>query len=257
MGLDATAQTAPVMVARDLALADLGAALAAGWRDFVARPLFGLFFAGIYVLAGLGLYYALVTQGQPALLIPATAGFPLLAPFIAVGLYEVSRRRQAGLPVHWGPVLGALRGHGDEQLFSMGGLVFVAFGFWLSVAHGIFAVFMAESGIGGESMVALLGTPAGLAMLAVGSAVGGVMALVFYALTVISLPMLVDRKVDFVTAMITSLKVVRANPAVMLAWAGLIAVALAAALVPLFLGLLVVLPVLAHATWHLYRRAIG
>lgn len=174
---------------------------------------------------------------------------------MAVGLYEVSRRREAGLPIRWGPVLGALRGQGDEQLLSMGGLVFVAFGFWLTVAHGIFAIFMAESGIGGESL-ALFATPAGLAMLVVGSVVGGIMALTFYAVTVVSLPMLVDRKVDFITAMITSLKAMRANFAVLLAWALLIAISLAAALLPLFLGLLVVLPVLAHATWHLYRRIV-
>lgn len=250
-----TTPQASVTVAQDLTLGDLTRALAAGWRDFAARPLFGLFFAGIYVLAGVFLYYALFAWGQPAWLIPATAGFPLLAPFVAVGLYEVSRRREAGLPIRWGPVLGALRGQGDEQLLSMGGLVFVAFGFWLTVAHGIFAIFMAESGIGGESL-ALFATPAGLAMLVVGSVVGGIMALTFYAVTVVSLPMLVDRKVDFITAMITSLKAMRANFAVLLAWALLIAISLAAALLPLFLGLLVVLPVLAHATWHLYRRIV-
>lgn len=256
MGKGVEAPMAPVSVAADLTVGDLARALAAGWRDFAARPLFGLFFAGIYVLAGVFLYYALFAWGQPAWLIPATAGFPLLAPFVAVGLYEVSRRREAGLPIRWGPVLGALRGQGDEQLLSMGGLVFVAFGFWLTVAHGIFAIFMAESGIGGESL-ALFATPAGLAMLAVGSAVGGIMALTFYAVTVVSLPMLVDRKVDFITAMITSLKAMRANFAVLLAWALLIAVSLAIALLPLFLGLLVVLPVLAHATWHLYRRVVS
>lgn len=254
MGLDATARPAPVTVATDLALTDLWAALAAGWRDFAARPLYGLFFAGIYVVAGLMLYYALFTQDKPGLLIAATAGFPLVAPFVAVGLYEVSRRRETGLPISWGPVLGALRGHGDEQLFSMGGLVFIAFSFWLAVAHGIFAVFMAEAGVGAGSLLAQLQTPAGLAMLAVGSAVGGAMALAFYALMVISLPMLVDRQVDFITAMIVSIKAVRGNLPVMLAWAVLIAVALAMALLPMFLGLLVVLPVLAHATWHLYRR---
>lgn len=250
-----TTPQASVTVAQDLTLGDLTRALAAGWRDFAARPLFGLFFAGIYVLAGVFLYYALFAWGQPAWLIPATAGFPLLAPFVAVGLYEVSRRREGGLPIRWGPVLGALRGQGDEQLLSMGGLVFVAFGFWLTVAHGIFAIFMAESGIGGESL-ALFATAAGLAMLAVGSVVGGIMALTFYAMTVVSLPMLVDRKVDFITAMITSLKAMRANFAVLLAWALLIAISLTVALLPLFLGLLVVLPVLAHATWHLYRRIV-
>ena len=249
------APVAPVAVARDLSAADLRAALAAGWRDFCSAPVFGLFFGGFYVAAGLFLGLALMRWGEMAWLIPAAAGFPLLAPFVAVGLYEVSRRLEAGEALSWRAVLGALGGRGDEQILSMGVIVFVAFGFWLIVAHSIFAIFMAESGLGGESL-ALFVTPAGLAMLAVGSLVGGVMALAFYAITVVSLPMLVDREVDFLTAIIVSLATVRSNRPVMLGWAVLIAVLLTVALVPLFLGLLVALPVLGHATWHLYRRAV-
>lgn len=254
-GLAEEAGAAPVAVARDLTLADLATALGCGWRDFRACPKYGLFFAGFYVLLGLLLTYALGALGQVVWLIPAAAGFPLLAPFIAVGIYEVSRRREAGLPMNWAAVLGALRGRGDEQILSMGVIVFVAFGFWLMVAHGIFAVFMAESGIGGESL-ALFATRAGAMMLVVGSVVGAVMALAFYAITVMSLPMLVDRETDFMTAIIASLAAVRANPGVLIAWAALIAVAITLAMLPLFLGLLVVLPVLGHATWHLYRRAV-
>lgn len=246
---------APVAVARDLTFADLGAALAAGWRDFRAFPAFGLFFGGVYVAAGLFLAYALMRWGEVAWLVPAAAGFPLLAPFVAVGLYEVSRRRESGEPMSWRAVLGALGGRGDEQIVSMGVIVFVAFSFWLIVAHSIFAIFMAESGVGSESL-ALFATQAGMLMLLVGSAVGGVMALAFYAITVISLPMLVHREVDFLTAIIVSLATVRSNRAVMLGWALAIAVLLFLALVPLFLGLLVALPVLGHATWHLYRRAV-
>ena len=250
-----TTPVAPATVAGDLKLADLRAALAAGWADFAARPLFGLFFAGIYVIAGLALYYLMVQRGAVEWLVPAAAGFPLLAPFIAVGLYEVSRRREAGLELRWGPVLGALRGRGDEQLLMMGGFVFVGFTFWMILAHGIFAIFMAESGIGAQSL-ALFATPEGIAMLAVGSVCGALMALLFYAVTVISLPMLVDRDVDFLTAMMVSLAVVRSNAVVMLAWAVLIGAVLFAAMLPAFLGLLAALPVLAHATWHLYRRAV-
>lgn len=245
----------PARVASDLALRDLAAVLGAGWRDFAAMPQFGLFFGGVYVLTGLAIGYVALTGGELAWLIPAIAGFPLVAPFVAVGLYEASRRREAGEAPSWRGVLGALKGHGDDQILSMGVIVFVAFSFWMIVAHAIFAVFMAESGVGGESLAALL-SPAGLAMLAVGSAVGGLMALAFYAMTVISLPMLVDRKVDFLTAIIASLKVMRGNPAMMLVWAAVIAGLLFAAMLPAFLGLLVVLPVLGHATWHLYRRAV-
>lgn len=243
-------------VARDLALADLGAALAAGWRDFLAQPLYGLFFAAIYVAGGLGVTYALLTKGAAAWLIPLAAGFPLIAPFTAVGLYEVSRRREAGLPLSWGKVLGALRGHGDDQILLMGGFIFVGFTFWIILAHGIFAIFAAQLSAGAESL-AMLRTPTGLAMLAVGSAVGAMVCFVFYAITVISLPMLVDRDVDFLTAIITSLRAIQANGAVLLAWAVFIALVLFAAMLPAFAGLLVALPVLGHATWHLYRRTVS
>lgn len=248
-------QVAPMTVARDITGADLRAALAAGWRDFMAFPAYGLFFSAIFVMAGWYIWYILYTRSAVVWLIPTVAGFPLLAPFVAVGLYEVSRRREAGLPIGWGAVLGAVRGRGDEQIIMVGGLVFLGFTFWISVAHGIFAIFMAESGVGAESLDALR-TAAGLAMLAVGSVVGAVIALTFYAITVISLPLLVDRDVDFLTAIIVSLATVRSNAPVLIGWAVLIGAVLLAGMMPLFLGLLAVLPWLGHATWHLYRRAV-
>lgn len=242
-------------VSGDLAWGDLAAALAAGWRDFLAMPRFGLFFGGVYVLAGITIGWATVSGGNLTWLIPAIAGFPLVAPFVAVGLYEASRRRAAGEPLTWRAVLGALKGHGDDQILSMGVIVFVAFSFWMIVAHAIFAVFVGESGMGRDPVAAIL-TPAGLAMIGVGSAVGALMAFAFYAMTVISLPLLVERKVDFLTAIIASLAVVRRNFAVMLGWAAIIAVLLFAAMLPGFVGLMVALPVLGHATWHLYERAV-
>ena len=248
------APTGPEVVS-DLAWSDLAAALGAGWRDFVAMPRFGMFFGGFYVLAGLAIGWATLAGGNLTWLIPAIAGFPLVAPFVAVGLYEASRRRAAGEPLSWRAVLGALKGHDDDQILSMGVIVFVAFSFWMIVAHAIFAVFVGESGMGRDPVAALT-TPAGLAMLAVGSAVGGLMAFAFYAMTVISLPLLVERKVDFLTAIIASLKVVRRNFAVMLGWAAMIAALLFVAMLPAFLGLMVALPVLGHATWHLYERAV-
>jgi uncharacterized membrane protein len=255
MSMGEQAPIIPSAVASDLNLSDLRAALAAGWRDFRAYPLFGLFFGAIYVAAGLFLYFALFTRGEIGWLVPAAAGFPILAPFVAVGLYEVSRRRETGRSMSWRAVLGALRGRGDDQILSMGVIVFVAFGFWLMVAHGIVAIFMAESGIGSESLE-MFRTGSGLMMLVVGSIVGALMALAFYSITVVSLPMLVDRDVDFITAIIVSLATVRSNKFVLLAWAVMIAVSLFVAMIPLFLGLLVVLPVLGHATWHLYRRSV-
>lgn len=242
-------------VARDLRAADLRNALQAGWSDFVAKPIYGLFFGAVFVLAGLGLSYLLVARGEPVWLIPAAAGFPLLAPFTAVGLYEVSRRREADMPMSWGNILGALKGRGDEQILSMGVLIFVAFGFWIIIAHAVFSIFLVEAGAGSESLEFLM-TETGLSMLAVGSVIGAIIALAFYVMTVISLPMLVDQKTGFLTAIITSFAAFRANSAVLLVWALLIATALFAAMIPMFLGLLVVLPVLGHATWHLYRRTV-
>jgi uncharacterized membrane protein len=245
-----------IPVANDLTLADLRAALAEGWADYRAHPLYGMFFAAIYIAGGMALSWLLATQGNSIWLIPAASGFPLIAPFTAVGLYEVSRRRAAGLPLGGGAVLGALRGRGDDQLLMIGGFVFVGFTFWMILAHGIFAIFMAESGLGGQSLD-LLRTTSGLAMLAVGTLTGALMAFLFYAVTVISLPLLVDRDIDFLTAIIKSLRAVQLNQAVMTLWAAVIAVTLFAAMVPAFLGLLVILPVLGHATWHLYRRTVG
>ena len=134
--------------------------------------------------------------------------------------------------------------------------MFVGFAFWMIIAHTILAVFAAQAGAGAESL-AMLATPTGLSMLGVGTIVGALIAYVFYIVTVISLPMLVDRDVDFMTAIIISLATVRANGRVMLLWAVIIAASLFTAMIPAFLGLLIVLPVLGHATWHLYRRAVG
>ena len=256
MSMGEQAQIAPVAVASDLTLSDLRAALAAGWSDFRAYPTFGLFFAAIYVIAGMLLYFGLFVRGEIVWLVAAAAGFPLLAPFVAVGLYEVSRRREAGMAMSWRAALGALRGRGDEQILTMGVILFVAFGFWLGLAHGIFAIFLGASGIGSESL-GLFSTGAGIMMLLVGGVAGALMALAFYAITVVSLPMLVDRQIDFISAIIVSLASVRSNKFVLLTWAVLIATALFVAMLPLFLGLLVVLPVLGHATWHLYRRLAG
>lgn len=244
------------MSSRRLSVDDLKAALSSGLADFMAAPVFGLFFALVYVAGGLALWFGLGAAGQPVWFLPIAAGFPLLAPFAAVGLYEVSRRREAGEPLSWAPILGALRGKGDGQLALMSVGVLLAFGFWIILARGIFAIFLSQSGIGFDNLGALW-TLSGVSMLLVGTIVGGILALVLFSVTVISLPMLLDREVDFVTAMITSLAVVQSNAKVMLTWAAMITALLAVAMLPAFIGLFIVLPVLGHATWHLYRRAVA
>ncbi|WP_427967805.1 DUF2189 domain-containing protein [Altererythrobacter sp.] len=249
------AQVASVTVSTNLAMVDLWKAIVAGGRDFRKQPVFGLFFSGFFIAAGIYLYFALTERGEMAWLIPAAAGFPLLAPFAAAGLYEVSRRIEDGLPMHWPSILLAVRGRGDDQLPFIGVIAFVIFSFWIILAHGIFGIFLGQAGLGSDPLATLMSQD-GLLMLLVGSTVGGLVALAFFSLTVVSMPMLIDRDVDFVTAMIVSVRVVQLNKPVMLAWAALVALCLFLAMLPLFLGLFLVLPVLGHATWHLYRRAV-
>lgn len=247
-----TASTiAPITVARDLGFADLRRALGAGFRDFLSAPQFGLFFAAFYVVGGWIALLSLSHRGEGWWIIPVAAAFPLFAPFSAVGLYEVSRRREAGERLSWGAVLGAAIGRGE--LFMMGVLVFIAVAVWIGLAHGVYAIFLGESGMGTSAGFRL--TLEAAAMLLVGGLLGGLFALALFAVTVISLPLLVDRDVDFITAIITSLGVVGANKGVMIGWALIVAVALALAMIPAFLGLFLVLPWLGHATWHLYRRS--
>ena len=236
---------------------DIWAALAAGWSDFKAAPQFGLFFAGVYVLGGLFLIWVLAASGRVWMTIPITLGFPLIGPFIAVGLYEVSRRRETGEPLSWPEILGAIFRQKDRQIPSMAAIIVIFFLFWNFLGHMIFALFLglkAMTNISSSYEVFLSAN--GLMMLGFGSVVGAGFALLLFATNVISLPLLLDREVDFVTAMITSVKSVTASPRIMLGWAVLIAVLLFAGMVPAFLGLFVVLPLLGHSSWHLYRRLI-
>ena len=234
---------------------DLHAALRAGLDDFRAAPFFGIAFSLVYVLGGLALLAGFLLIGQSWLFIPVALGFPLLAPFAATGLYEVSRRRERGAPLTWAAVAGCVFAQRDRQIPSMAMVIMLAFMFWVFVAHTIFALFFGLQPITSSGAAMLLSGP-GLLMLATGSLIGGAMAAVMFALTVIALPLLLDREVDFITAMITSFGAVRENFAVMSIWAALIAGLLFLAMTPVFLGLFAVLPVLGHASWHIYRKVL-
>lgn len=247
---------APVF--RPLSRADISAALTAGWRDFRRAPAFGLFFAGVYVAGGLFLVWVLTTAGQIWWTIPLTLGFPLLGPFVAVGFYEVSRRLERGEAPRWRAVLGVIAAERNRQIPTMAAVIVVFFLFWNFVAHMIFALFMGlQVMTNPTSSLTVWLTPNGIGMIVLGTAVGAGFATVLYALSVLSLPMLLDREVDFVTAMLASLACVRANPALMLGWGGFIAAMVFVGMIPAFAGLFVVLPLFGHASWHLYRRACG
>jgi len=254
---EARAGANPASDIMELDLSDLRAALAAGWRDFLAAPLYGLLFSSVYVAAGWLISYALLAKGQVWWTIIAGAGFPILGPFIACGFYEVSRRLEAGEALNLAGVAGVIFSQKDRQIPSMAAVVVVFFLFWNFLGHMIFAVFLGNATMTNiSSSFAVFQTVEGMMMLVVGTVVGAAFAGTLFALTVVSLPYLLDREVDFITAMITSVSVVTTSPGTMLIWGLGIAVLLFAGMALGFLGLFVVLPVLGHATWHLYRRAL-
>jgi uncharacterized membrane protein len=237
---------------------DLIAALKAGWRDFMAAPFYGLFFASIYVIGGWLIFFAVTGQGQLWWTLAAAAGFPILGPFIACGLYDVSRRLETGQALNKGQIFTVIFKQKDRQIPSMAAVIVVFFLFWNFLSHMIFALFLGNATMTNvSSSFAVFLSPSGLMMLTVGTMIGAIFSTLLFSLTVVSLPMLLEREVDFVTAMLASFDVVLESPVVMLCWGALIAMLLFIGMVPGFLGLFVVLPVLGHATWHLYRRAIA
>ncbi len=207
------------------------------------------------MLGGLAIVWLLGATGNTVAALPLILGFPLLGPFVAVGFYEISRRLQRRQALDWRGVLGVVWREKDRQMPSIAAIVLIFFLFWNFLAHMIFALFMGlqvMTNISSSFEVFL--TPNGLMMLTVGTAVGAVFSFLLFALMVIALPMLVDREVDFMTAMLTSFSAVTANLPVMLGWGVLVAVLLFVGMLPGFLGLFAVLPLLGHATWHIYDK---
>jgi len=247
----------PLPGIRVVAMSDIGAVLKLGLRDFLRAPLFGLFFSAVYVAGGLILWKVYGVAGQQWWLAPVAVGFPLLAPFAAVGLYEVSRRIEAAEALSWRAVLGVVFAQKDRQVPAMAAVIIVIFLFWVFVAHALFALFMGlRAFTSGTDLVSLFLQGNGPLMFLVGGAVGAGFAGALFAITVVGLPLLLDKEVDFVTAMIHSMRATLANPMVMLVWGMVISGCMFLGMAPLFLGLFVALPVLGHASWHMYRRLL-
>ena len=245
-------------VVREITVDDISAALAAGMRDFRAAPAFGLLFGALYAVGGLALVYVVAEFDLVFLAYPLAAGFAIVAPLVAVALYEVSRILERGETPTWGAVLAAVPHHGRRELGFMALVAVFGLIVWIYTAGFLYAVFFGLSPFGfGEMISAVVSTPRGIAFFVIGNAFGAIIALTLFSISVVSYPLLIDRDVDFVTAMITSIRAVLASPGPMIGWGIFIGTLLGIAILPGFLGLLIVLPVLGHATWHVYRRAVA
>lgn len=238
---------------------DVAASLAAGFADFKARPVMSGFFGLFYALFGVLFVWVLGWLGKVWMILPAAVGFPLVAPFAAAGLYEMSRRMQQGKPFGWGEVLTVMA---DQRRREMGWMAFVTlfvFWVWMYQIRLWLALILQDSSF--SDMAGFLGilffTTQGWTFLAIGTAIGACLSAVLFSVTVVAMPMLLERDdVDFVTAMLTSVRVVAENPGVMLGWAMIVSLVMFVSMVPAFLGLIVTLPILGHTTWHLYRHAV-
>lgn len=249
----------PKMRVNRLEVRDVTAALAQGMADFRRYPLFGLFFGGIYALGGLFIVVILSLYHQPWMIIPVAIGFPLIGPFVAVGLYEISRRHERGEPITWRGVLTEVFRQRERQLSWMAFAVLFVFWIWIYQVRLLLALFLGfkiPASLAAFATVVTT-TPEGMLFLLVGTIVGGVLATVLFSLTVISMPLLLDHDIDFVTAMLLSIRTVVENPGAMLAFGLIVGTGAFLSLLPLFAGLFIALPVFGHATWHLYRRAIS
>lgn len=237
---------------------DLKAVLRQGLADFGKAPLYGFFFGGVFAVAGILIVLAVTQWDMPWLIYPFAIGFPLVGPFAAVGLYEVSRRLEQGEPLSWGAVLGFVWRQRFRELSWMAFVMLFIFWIWMYQIRLLIALVLGRMSFStlDRFLEIVFTTPTGWLFLAIGHVVGAVLAMILFSVTVISIPLLMERELDIVTAMITSFKAVLANPPVMIGWGVVVTLAVIAASVPMFLGLLVVLPVLGHATWHLYKRAV-
>lgn len=241
---------------RSITMSDIIQSLRAGLADFRDAPIPGLFFANFYVLGGLVMTWVTYVTGSTFWLVLAVMGFPLIGAFAALGLYETSRRRAASEPLNLREIASVVWAHKGGQLPWLAVILVILFLFWFFLGHMIFALFLGLSPMTNvHSSTEVYFSSNGLKMFGFGTAVGAVFASLTYALSVLGMPMFLDRDVDFVTAMITSFKAVSSQPVIYLAWGVFIGLVTLAAMVPAFLGLYLALPILGHATWHLYKRA--
>jgi uncharacterized membrane protein len=251
-GQDAAA--APVI--RTIGLSDLHRALQLGWEDFKAVPSHAIILCVIYPVLGLVLARTVLGYSVLPLLFPLAAGFALLGPFAALGLYELSRRRESGAQATAWDALEVLRSPSFGAMLGLGVLLLALFVTWVATAQAIYIAAFGYEGASGIKDFAthVLTTSEGWWLIVVGCGVGFLFALVALCISVVSFPLMLDRHAGAGDAMVASLRAVARNPVPMAVWGLIVAVLLVLGSLPFFLGLAVVIPLLGHATWHLYRE---
>jgi len=250
--------TSPPVVRR-IGIADLKWAVTQGARDFEACRTDVIFLCLIYPIAGLIIARFAFNQGLIPLIFPLIAGFALIGPLFGVGLYEMSRRREQGVPIGWADAFAVLRSPAIGSILVLGLVLLALFALWLFAAWFIYLVTLGPDLPISASAFAndVLTTKQGWTMTAIGMGVGFLFALVVLIISVVSFPLLLDRNVGVYRAIATSLRAVRENPGPMAAWGLIIAGGLLIGAIPLLVGLAIALPILGHATWHLYRKVVA
>ncbi len=243
---------------RALSAADIRASLNEGLSDLRQAPGFGLLIGAIAAAFGVAIVVGVTFLNMPWMIYPFAIGFPLAGPFLAVGLYEVSRRLESGQSLSFGGIWLVIWGQRGRELSWMAFVMLFVFWVWVYQVRLLMALFLGRQSFSsfGKFIEIITTTSEGMAFLAIGHVIGAALALIMFSLTVISIPLLLERDLDMVTAMITSVKAVLASPVVMLGWGLIVTLLVILAALPMFLGIIVVLPVLGHATWHIYKRAV-
>ncbi len=255
-GSRAAADATPVV--RTLTLPDLKTALQKGLDDFKAVPSHAVMLCIIYPVLGIVIARMVLGYSVMPLLFPLAAGFALIGPFAAIGLYEMSRLRELGEDYSAWHAFEVLRSPSFGAVMALGVMLLALFVTWIFAAQAVYEMTFghAPAATMPDFVQRVLTTPAGWMLIVVGCGVGFVFALVSLCVSVVSFPMMLDRHAGVAEAMVTSMRVVMANPFVMAMWGLIVAGLLVIGTIPLFLGLAVVIPVLGHATWHLYRLAV-
>lgn len=244
---------------RKIGIGDLRQALVKGWQDFAAFPSQALFIVLIYPIVGFVLLQLAIGNATLPMIFPLVAGFALIGPLAAVGLYELSRRREMGLDTQWTHAFDVLKGPSIFAIAALGLVLLILFSIWMVSAQSIYMALMGPYPPDSiqSFILDVLTTDAGWMLIVVGNAVGFIFAALALTIGAISFPMLVDRDVGAAAAVWTSIRVVFANPVTMAVWGFIVGSLLLLGSLPFFIGLAVVMPLLGHASWHLYRRVVG